>query len=44
MRYVGVCEVPIFMKEDKSSTANYHPISLTSVVGNMLESVIAGNI
>ncbi len=33
-----------FKKEDKASTANYHPISLTSVVRKILQSIIARNI
>ena len=36
--------VPIFKKGDKSLTANYRPVSLTSIVGKILESVIARNI
>ncbi len=35
---------PIFKKGDKSSTANYHPISITLVVGKMLESIVARSI
>ncbi len=35
---------PIFKKGNKSITANYRPISLTSIVGKMLESVIVKNI
>ncbi len=35
---------PIFKKEDKSITANYCPISSTSVVGKMLESILSRNI
>ena len=33
--------VPIFKKGDKSQMSNYRPISLTSVIGKMLESIIA---
>ena len=36
--------VPIFKKGDKTLTANYRPVSLTSIVGKMMESVIAKNI
>ncbi len=35
---------PIFKKRAKSITANYNPIRLTSVVGKMMESIIARNI
>ena len=33
--------VPIFKKGDKAECSNYCPISLTSVVGKMLEAIIA---
>ena len=33
--------VPTFKKEDKAESSNYRPITLTSVVGKMLEAVIA---
>ena len=36
--------VPIFKKGDRAIMTNYRPISLTSVVGKMLESIIASNI
>ena len=36
--------VPIFKKGDRSSMQNYRPISLTSVIGKMLESLIADSI
>ena len=36
--------VPIFKKEDKAKSSNYCPISLTSVVGKMLEAIIARSI
>lgn len=36
--------VPIFKKGNKSVASNYRPISLTSIVGKMLESILAGKI
>ena len=33
--------VPIFKKGDKAESNNYRPITLTSVVGKMLEAIIA---
>ena len=33
--------VPIFKEGDKAETSNYWPIILTSVVGKMLEAIIA---
>ena len=36
--------VPIFKKGDKSVASNYRPISLTSIIGKMLESILAGKI
>ena len=36
--------VPIFKKGDRASASNYRPISLTSVVGKFLESIIADSI
>ena len=36
--------VPIFKKGDEAESSNYRPISLTSVVGKMLEAIIARTI
>ena len=36
--------VPILKKGDKADSSNCHPISLTSVVGKMLEAIITGAI
>ena len=36
--------VPIFKKGDRGLKSNYRPVSLTSVVGKLLESIIAKNI
>ena len=36
--------VPIFKKGDRSEMSNYRPISLTSVIGKMLESIVAKRI
>ena len=36
--------VPIFKKGDKAESSNYRPFNLTSVVGKMLEAIIAGAI
>ena len=36
--------VPIFKKGDKSIASNYRPISLTSIIGKLLESIIATKI
>ena len=35
---------PIFKKGDKSMASNYRPVSLTSLVGKLLESIIAKKI
>ncbi len=42
--YVSSASVEEVKKGDKSITANYRPISLTCVVGKMLESIIARNV
>ncbi len=36
--------IPIFKKGEKTLASNYRPVSLTSVVGKVLESIIARNI
>ena len=36
--------VPIFKKGDRSEKSNYRPISLTSVIAKMLESIVAKRI
>ncbi len=36
--------IPIYKKAEKSLMENYKPISLTLVIGKMLESIIAGSI
>ena len=34
--------VPLFKKGSKSNAGNYRPVSLTSVVGKLLEAVVKG--
>ena len=36
--------VPIFKKGNKALLSNYRPVSLTSIVGTLLESIIANKI
>ena len=36
--------VPIFKKGNRALTSNYRPVSLTSVIGKLLESIMAKNI
>ena len=36
--------IPIFKKGDKSNSANYRPISLTSIICKIMESIIKDNI
>jgi hypothetical protein len=36
--------IPVFKKGDRSLASNYRPISLTSIVGKLLESIIANKI
>ncbi len=35
---------PIFKKGDRSQAANYRPVSLTSIIGKLMEHVLASNI
>ena len=40
----GSCDVPVYKKDGRSSPNNYRPITLTSVVGKILESIIRDHI
>lgn len=35
--------IPVFMKGDKSQPRSYRPINLTSVVYNLMKTIIRGN-